>query len=156
MPSINQFQTLNRYADNMITSVVNNAPGKNTYIRNFLREANMNKTQGNALVAYYSRYNRQLENATNEKGASDLTTRRLEKLPELIEQSINDIPALKQEADVFISELAKNYPTTLARRVSVAAQGGVAADKIKPKSRLNKLMVLLNEFVYDIKNNLRD
>lgn len=155
MPSINPIQTLNRYADHMISSVVNNTPAKNTYIRNFLREANMNKTQGNALVAYYTGYNKSLKEASFGFNNSDVSLRRLEQLPEIIEKSVNEFPAIQQEADIFVGEMSKNYPKTLTRRISIAAHGGVEADRVKPKSRWNKFLILLNEFMLDVKDNIK-
>ena len=140
---MNALNSLNTHASNMIKSIVKDSPSKKTYIRNFFREANNNQ-QGNALISYYTEYNKL--KAKDSSFTTDMY-KRFRSLPQLIEDEINGIPALEKEAFVFSNTLEKLYPTSLEKRISLASQGAVTADKVEPKSRFKKFMVVINQLI---------
>ena len=144
MISINPSQSLNTYAKGMVKSIVNNSPEKKVYINKFLKEANTTGTQGNAIVAYFTEYNNMLAKKQN---FVPKASERVKKLPELIEKEINDAPVLQKEAKKFIQALTESYPKTLEKRISLASQGAVVSDRVEPKSKFKKFMVLLNKLI---------
>jgi len=140
---ITRIQNLNSCANRMVSSVVHDTSAQRIYIRNFLREANLSGQQGNALVAYYTAFNKYLARTDVTHSAAE----RIEALPAIISKIADKIPAIKEETRTFVKALQKNYPKTLANRISLASQGAVSADKIEPKSKFKKFMVFINRLV---------
>lgn len=128
-------ELLNMQASGMIKSIKENSPAKRDFINRFLKTANAENAQNRALMAYHINLNKL-------RGTDEF-----KRVPQVIEEETNNIPAIAQEADTFMNTLLKDYPKTLDKRVSLLSQGAVSMDKTEPKSRLRKLMVALNDFI---------
>ena len=64
-----------------------------------------------------------------------------------IENEINNVPELYNQATKFKDSLEKKYPKTLDLRVSLASEGAVISDGIEPKSKIKKILAFLNQFM---------
>lgn len=144
MTKINPVDRLNVYAKQMINTTLLDAPAKKTYINNFLKTANDNHIEAPALIAYFTEYNKMQANmgnfSTNQKN-------RANNLLQHIENEINNVPELYNQATKFKDSLEKKYPKTLDLRVSLASEGAVISDGIEPKSKIKKILAFLNQFM---------
>ena len=137
--------TLKIDARPMVMSMTTNSKDKAVHLKNFLRTANANKLQGPAIISYFTEVNK-LER--NRKQLTKETLDRFEKLPNLIEQEACKDPELKQESSIFINSLQKMYPRTLDTRISLASEGAVVSDKVKPKSMISKFFTAINRVMF--------
>lgn len=135
---------LNVYAKRMVDSTSRNEPVRKMYINNFLRTANDNDAHGTAIVSYFTALN-QAKNNVNSHNLAQVT--RLEKMAKVIEQEIEETPALKEQADKFTDAVNKKYKNSLENRIALAKEGAVVSDGIEPKSRIKKIMAFLNQFM---------
>lgn len=132
---------LNSRASRMVSSLYRKSADAEQHIGSFLKYANENKVQGSALVSFYSK----------SQGAN----RKIFPQPELNIADIISDKTLKHkqlhtEADIFVSTLLENYPRTLRDRISLASQGCVGADEVKPQSKLKKVFVILNKILREV------
>lgn len=128
----------------MVMSMTNNSKDKAAQLGNFLKAANSKGLHGPAIVSYFTEVNKV---SRNKEMLSPKAADRFDKLPDLIDEEVCGNPELKKESEQFLANLKKLYPKTIEKRLSLASQGAVTADKVEPKSRFKKFMVFINQFM---------
>lgn len=111
-------------------------------VKDYYRYINEHGLQGQSVIAYHTRFN-ELKN--NEHHMTDKTNKIISNLGNIISSMTEKNPEVKKELDIFVSELNKKYPKTLAKRIALARQGSVVNGEVRPKSKLNRLLILTNE-----------
>lgn len=98
--------------------------------------------QGRALVAYYTELG---------KVKKEFKPVVIEELPDRFERNAASDPELAKIAKEFKDGLKKNYPKTLADRISLADFGCVVNDRVRPQSFWRKLMVSISHLIREEK-----
>ena len=116
-------------------------------IGKFLNYANQNNIHGTAIVAYHSVYNDIVKNRDSFKRE---TVERIDNLAEIIDNEINNNPLLSKHGDEFLKRVEKLFPNSLHKRVSLASQGAVNIETVKPRSIIARLFVFINQFLKNL------
>ena len=129
---------LNSRASRMVSSLYRKSSDAEKHIGEFLRYANDNNIQGPALVSFYSKVQGVSKRIFPEPKLN---------IADVISDKVLKNKKLQDEADEFVSTLLENYPKTLRDRISLACQGCVDANEVKPQSKFRKFFVILNKMI---------
>ena len=151
MTNIKPIEILSIKANKMLVNVVENTPKQKKAILDFLKEANVKNTQGNAIISYFTELNKLFSDKTLKTSQEQ---KRLNNAPLIISKFIEeDNFILKKQATLFVKSLKKNYPKTLNKRVSLAVNGTVTADKITPISKKSRFHIFIDKIINFYFNN---
>ena len=113
-------------------------------VKEYFHFVNENNLHGPALVAYQT----ELGKLTDyRRYFPHKIAKKIPYINELISNISKKSPEVKTEVDTFVAKLNKDYPKTLGDRISLSSQGAVSYNKVEPKSRFKKFMVLFNRFM---------
>lgn len=129
----------NNTASSMVMSVVGGSLAKDFYISNFLKQANSTKTQGKALIDYYTAVNDLKADIFSFSRKEREQLSKLSDIYTMLDESVHSFPDLQMEADKFTDALNKNYPKSLATRLALAEKGYVDSYNVKKYSHIGKL-----------------
>ena len=149
MPSITPVQRLNNYAKDMLVSVVNNSPAKKRNIGEFLQYTNDTKLYGASIVSVNSAVN---EMKKNSKNYTKEAKERLANFPDIVQKIIDDVPLLKQKANIYEHNINKMYHNTLVDRILLAREGAIKTDAVKPTSKWKQFWIKAEKVLNDIIN----
>ena len=91
-----------------------------------------------------------IEKDAKEKLNNSLGTDVSKKILNAIEKTCEENAELKKQVNDFVYTFVKTYPRTGKDRISLASQGAINPDFVKPKSKITKFFVALNKFLFDM------
>ncbi|MBP3925399.1 hypothetical protein J6E39_09215 [bacterium] len=121
-------------------------------VRDYYRYINEQGLQGQSVIAFHTRIN-ELKN--NKNWMTDKTNNIVSAMADIISSMAEKNPEVKKEIDLFVSELDKKYPKTLAKRIALARQGSVVTGEVRPKSKFDRFMINTNEKLDQSKKYLK-
>lgn len=126
-------------AESMVVAAMNKGQNFNRAATAFFRTANVEKQEGNAVVALHSVVRNMSESGDlvhSEKKARNIYT----VLIDAIETAKKSCKVLEEEADKFEATLNVNYHDTLGVRVSLSQFGAVRPDKVH-RSKISERII---------------